>query len=107
MFVDFQHCLREAACITTISCSLSRPSPAEAVPRRAVGPFVYLELLDPEFAHRLRLPVFFVCLLAHGHKVAHVSRFVWIMARVEPDSGATKTLCKTTVFFRFLAIVQF
>ena len=66
-------------------------SPAEAVARRAVCPFVYMEPLDRELARKPRLPVFFVYLLVHGHKTAHVSRFVWKMARVEPDSGTTKT----------------
>ena len=66
---------------------------------RGAGIIAYMEQpLDREFARKPWLPVFFVRLLVHGHKMAHVSQFVWKMACVEPDSGATKTLCKTPSF---------
>ena len=71
---------------------------AEVVARRAVDPFVYVEPLGRELARQPRLPAFLFTCRCNGHKMAHVSKFVWKRALVEPASETAKTLYKTTVF---------
>ena len=68
-----------------------------SVERSTVWP-IFVTFGDHELARKPLLPVFFVCLLVHGHGTAHISMFVWKMARVEPDSEATKDAPKRLSF---------